>query len=117
MGYIGDFAQPNVFSRFHRMGEENYVQIGAQKRLGKDRDRSAEFDSIQSIRYTREAFRWQKLPAALVHGLQVEALTRASDNPTFGWSSNPYRDVAGSITRLGRGIGAKSQFAINRLIC
>jgi hypothetical protein len=57
MGYVGDFAQPNVFSRFHRMGEENYVQIGAQKRLGKDRDLSAEFDSIQSIRYTREAFR------------------------------------------------------------
>ncbi len=75
------------------MGDENYIQIAAQKRLGKDRDLSAEFSSIQSIRYRREALRWQKLPVPVVQGLQIEALTRAPDNPTFGWSSNLYRDL------------------------
>jgi hypothetical protein len=75
------------------MGEENYVQIAAQKALGKTRDVSAEFTSIQSVRYSREALKWQKLPVPIVQGLQVEALTRASDNPTFGWSSNLYRDL------------------------
>lgn len=93
VGYVGDFAQPNVFARLNRMADEDYVQLLAQKRMGKDLDASGEFDSLQGVRYTREALRWQKLPVPIVQGLQVEALVRASGNATLGWSSNLYRDL------------------------
>jgi hypothetical protein len=97
-GYVGDFLQPNVFARLHRMGDENYVQVLASRHLGKDRELSAEFDSLQSIRYSREAFRWQKLPVFLKPDLTLEALTRATDNPTFGWAGG----VARSLDPKGR---------------
>jgi len=93
VGYAGDFLQPNAFARLHRMGDENYVQILALKKLAKTRDASAEFDSLQSIRYTREAFRWQKLPVPIAPDLTLEAMTRASDNPTFGWSGTLARNL------------------------
>jgi len=93
VGYVGDFTQPNVFPRLPRMGDENYIQVLAAKKLGKTRDLSAEYDSLQSIRYTREAFRWQKLPVPVTPDLTVETIARASDNPRFGWSSNLQRTL------------------------
>jgi len=98
VGYIGDFLQPNVFARFPRMGDENYIQVMASRKLGTGRELSAEFDSIQRIRYTREAFRWQKLPVPVVQDLSLETMIRASDNPTFGWSGSLFR----SLERKGR---------------
>jgi hypothetical protein len=85
VGYVGDFLQPNFFARASRLGEENYIQVLGQKKLGESRDFSAEYTSIQAVRYTREAFRWQKFPTPVVNDLSLEAITRASDNSTFGW--------------------------------
>jgi hypothetical protein len=93
IGYVGDFLQPNAFARLHRMGDENYVQILASKKLGRNRDLSAEFDSLQSISYTREALHWQKLHLFVVDELSVEALTRFSDDRTFGFSSSLFRTL------------------------
>ncbi|HTR67059.1 MAG TPA: hypothetical protein VMH85_14870 [Terriglobales bacterium] len=93
IGYVGDFTQPNVFARLPHMGDENYVQVMAAKRLGKNRDLSAEYNSLQGIRYTREAFRWQKIQTPIVNDFSLEALTRASDNPTFGWFSTLGRNL------------------------
>jgi hypothetical protein len=102
VGYVGDFKQPNAFSRFHRMGDENYMQLLAGRKLGVNRELSAEFDSIQSIRYTREALRWQKLPVPVAQDLTLEAISRASDNPAFGWSGTLSRSLdRKSKMRLG----------------
>jgi hypothetical protein len=98
VGYIGDFSQPNLFARLHRLGEPNYVQILAAKKLGKNRDVSAEYDSIQDVSFTREALKWQKLPLVIVDELGVEAITRTSFNPTFGWSGN----LSKGIDKKGR---------------
>jgi len=85
-GYVGDFAQLNVFSRFHRLGDNNYWQALVEKKLGEHGDASAEFDSLQAIRYTREALHWQKLHAYAFDDVQIEALTRASNDASFGGS-------------------------------
>lgn len=93
VGYVGDFTQPNIFSRLNRMGDENYIQALAGKNLGANREASAEFDSIQGIRYTREALRWNKLPVFLQPDFSVEALSRVSDDVRFGWFSSLTRTV------------------------
>ena len=92
VGYVGDFTQPNAFARLYRMGDENYVQVLGQRKLGAPRELSLEFDSLQAIRYAREALRWQQLPVLLRPDLCVETITRASDNARFGWSSNLQRN-------------------------
>ena len=99
VGYVGDYSQPNVLARLPHMGDENYVQVLAVEKLGKNRDLSVEFDSLQTIRYAREAFRWQTLPIPVAPDLTLEAIIRASDDPTFGW--------AGS---LGRKLDKKARF-------
>lgn len=93
VGYVGDFLQPNAFARLYRMGDENYVQILASKKLGTNRELSAEFDSLQSIRYSREAMHWRKLHLFLADEISIEALTRASDDPSFGWSSSLFKTL------------------------
>ena len=92
VGYVGDFTQPNAFARLYRMGDENYIQVLGQRKLGAPRELSLEFDSLQAIRYAREALRWQQLPIFFRSDLCVETITRASDNATFGWSSNLQRN-------------------------
>lgn len=98
IGYAGDFSQPNVFARLHRMGDENYIQFLASKKFGKTREASAEFDSIQGVRYTREAVRLQKLPWVVIDGLSLEAISRLSDTARFGWSGSLWK----SLDRKGR---------------
>ena len=102
VGYAGDFKQPNVFARMPRMGDENYFQLMARKQVGKNRDISAEFDSLQGIRYTREAAHLQKLPLIAIDELYAEALSRATDDPSFGWSGSVFKalDPKGRV-RLG----------------
>jgi len=93
IGFVGDFLEPNAFERLHRMGDENYIQMLASKKLGKNREFSAEFDSLQGIRYSRDALHWSKLPLFVIDELSVEALTRASNDPGFGWFSSLYRTL------------------------
>lgn len=102
IGYVGDWTQPNMFARAYRMGEVNYFQLLFSRKLTKAVDASAEYDSIQGISYSREALHWQKLPLFVVDELSLEALTRASDNSSFGWSGSLFRmvDQKGRI-RLG----------------
>jgi len=97
VGYVGDFLQPNFFARASRLGEENYIQVLAQKKLGANRDFSAEYTSLRAIRYARQAFRWQKLPNHVVQDFSVEAITRATDDPTFGWYSSLGRSLPGKL--------------------
>jgi hypothetical protein len=93
IGYVGDFLQPNIFARLPRMGEQNYVQLLAAKKLGQTRDLSLEFDSIQTIRFTRQGFHWQKMPSRVVDECYIEAITRASDQVRFGWSASLYKTL------------------------
>jgi hypothetical protein len=86
-GYVGDLKTPSVYSRFHRMGDLNYFQVLAQKKFGKNREASAEFDSIEEISYARGAFRWKNVPARVFDEVLVEAITRANRNAAFGWSA------------------------------
>jgi len=102
VGYSGDFKQPNVFARLPRMAQENYVQILARKRVGTNADVSAEFDSLQAIRYTREAVHLQKLRLLVVDEIVLESITRTSDTVRSGGAGTVFRtcDRKGRL-RLG----------------
>lgn len=85
VGYVGDLAQPNEFARIHRMGDENYIQVLVQKQILKNGNASAEFFSLQGIRYGRSAVRWKNVHAYLFDEIGVEQVVRATDHGSFGW--------------------------------
>jgi hypothetical protein len=102
VGYTGDFRQPNAFARLSRMGEENYIQIAAGKHLGYNRQVSGEYDSIQGVRYTREAVHLQNLHLVVLDELIAEAIARGSDRVRFGWSGSLFKRLhAKSQLRAG----------------
>lgn len=86
IGHIGDFRRPNVFSRFHRLEDPNYVQVLAQKSFRKKHEASLEYDAIQDIHFLRTGYRWKKIPVVVFDELQAETVARMTDNPAFGWS-------------------------------
>jgi len=83
-GYLGDFAQLNVFSRLHRLADNNYWQVLAQKKLREHAEASVEYDWLEGIHYTREALHWQKLPLRVIDDMEAEVITRLSDDASFG---------------------------------
>lgn len=85
MGYVGDFSEPSVFSRFH-MGKLNYVQAMAQKKLGDHVVASAEVDSIRDVWFARQAVHWEKLRNPVVDEVMVETVVRATNHATVGGS-------------------------------
>jgi hypothetical protein len=92
MGYVGDFDQSNFFVRSH-MGKLNYAQALAQKQLGRNGTVSAELDSIRGIWFTREAIHWYDAWGGVLDETMVEAVTRTTDNPSFGWSATISRGL------------------------
>ncbi len=85
VGYVGDLADPNEFARLYRLGDENYIQVLFQKKILKNGNASAEFFSLQGIRYERSAVRWKNVHAYLFDEIEAEQVVRATDNGSFGW--------------------------------
>ena len=77
VGFVGDLFQPNEFARIHRMGDENYIQLLFQKQILKNGNASAEFFSIQGIRFERAAIRWKNVHAYLFDEIEAEQVVRA----------------------------------------
>ena len=56
-----------------------------QKKILKNGNASAEFFSLQGIRFERSAVRWKNVHAYLFDEIEVEQVVRASNNGSFGW--------------------------------
>jgi hypothetical protein len=91
-GQVSDFTSANVFSRLHRLGDLNYVQVMMQKKIG-DRDTaSLEGDSIGGIGYLRGAVRANQLRHVGFDDFMLEAIGRVSDGPEWAWSARAGKD-------------------------
>jgi hypothetical protein len=98
VGQVSDFGSPNVFSRFYRMGDANYVQMLVGKKLGESRDASLEADSIANIAYLRSALHWGQLHTRVADDFLVEAIGRVSHGNAFAWSTT----IGKNLDRVGR---------------
>ncbi len=91
-GHIGDFEEPSVFSRL-RPGRVDYWQALVEKKLGERVEASAEVDRMQRVWLTRQALRWSSSSGTVLDEVSVEAVTRTTNNPTFGWMASVSRPV------------------------
>jgi hypothetical protein len=85
-GYVGDFNKVNTFGRMHRLGEINYVQILAEKKLAKWMTASAEFDRLRGLNLIRNAAKVTLPDPWLVNDLRIETVARLNDGATAGWA-------------------------------
>jgi hypothetical protein len=85
-GYVGDFNKVNTFGRMHRLGEINYVQIVAEKKLAKWMTASAEFDRLRGLNLIRSAGNMTLPDSWLVNDLRIETVARLNDSATAGWA-------------------------------
>ncbi len=85
-GYIGDFNKVNTFGRMHRLGEINYVQVLAEKKLGKQTTASAGFDRLRGLNLIRTSAKVTLPDPLLVNDLRIETVARLNDSATAGWA-------------------------------
>lgn len=85
-GYVGDFNKVNTFGRMHRLGEVNYVQVMAEKKLGKWMTASAEFDRLRGLNLIRNAAKVTLPDTWLVNDLRIETVARLNNSATAGWA-------------------------------
>ena len=96
-GFIGDFNTPNAFGRLYRLGEINYAQVLAEKKLTKTIRASAEYDRLRGIDLFRAATKMSLPDSWWINDLQVENVVRVAPRATSGWALN----LVKSKNRLG----------------
>jgi len=80
---IDEFQHPSVFARLPGMIEPNAMELLAQKQLWERVEVSTQFDRISGVNFTRTAIRWK--PQRLLDRITLEAVVRASNNPSAGY--------------------------------
>lgn len=90
-GYVGDFEQPNFFRRFDRLKQVNYLQILAEKPIGKQTATSVEVSGFSGVPYFRGGLRRNTSQLKVIDDIVVEGIVRTARNRTFGWSSTVSR--------------------------
>ncbi len=92
-GYIGDFSQPNFWSRTDRLRQFNYFQILAQKALGEATSASVETSGLSGVPYFRCGLKHGFSAQGLIDQVTIESIIRTAHDPTFGWSSTASRRI------------------------
>ena len=86
IGYLGDFTSVNAFSRLHRLGEVNYVQVMGEKNLGKRAVTSLQYDRLRGLNLLRGAAKVNLPDSWWVNEARIEAVGRTNNAPTAGWA-------------------------------
>lgn len=81
-GFIGDFNTPNAFGRLYRLGEINYAQVLAEKKLTRTIRASAEYDRLRGIDLFRAATKMSLPDSWWINDLQVENVVRVAPRAT-----------------------------------
>jgi hypothetical protein len=119
--FVGDFNEPNVFERFDRMGEHNYSQVLATKRLtlGKDRGRrtrdegrrnqgrkdeialSADWSALDGVDTLRQGVHLTSAALRVVDGVRFEHYWRISGDRAYGFAVFADRAITHRLTAGG----------------
>ena len=83
-GHLGDLGTPNVFKRFDRWDEHNYMQVLAAKRFGRHVSVSADWTDLQDVSTLRQAVRVSTKEWLPVDAVRFENYQRV-EGPHQAW--------------------------------
>ena len=104
MAYVGDVNQSNVFDRFGRMGEHNYSQVLAEKRLTRAKDviaLSADWSALDGVDTLRQGTRLTSAALRLVDSLRFEHYWRITGDRAYGFAVFADRAITHRLTAGG----------------
>jgi len=84
--YLGDFNQPGVNKRFHRLKQSNYHQFLVSKKLGQGAVISADYTFQSGVETLHEAVKLNLPRAHVVDGIRFENYQRLDVLPAYGFA-------------------------------
>ncbi len=100
-GYLGDFFNPSVIGRFHRLSQVNYYHFLVLKH-NKDRvSFSADYTSQEGAQTLRQAIKIQFKSAKFLDTFLFENYQRLDVNPAWGFSSQVQKTLNSKFTLAG----------------
>ncbi len=115
-GYFGDFAVPNVFRRFKRMGRSNYHQFMVRKRLNKFVAFSSDYTFDSGVDILREGVKVTGPKSSFVDLFQFEMYERLDPSPGYGLNIYAQKNlkkhvaVGGGYARIDRSMINSDRF-------
>ncbi len=101
-GYVGDVTTPNVFARYHRLGEPNYRQLLVSKRVASWLMVSGDYTRLSGVGTVRAAVSAKTPRARVVDLVQFEQYRRGGADAAFGFSAFGEKTIGGRVVgRVG----------------
>ena len=100
-GYIGDFFNPNVIDRFHRLSQMNYRHFLVGKNLHERMVFSADYTFQQGTETLREAIRFKFSHVRYLDSLLFENYQRVNANPAWGFSAQIQKTLFSQLALAG----------------
>ncbi len=100
--YLGDLTRPNVIPRYRRLGEANYYQVLASKKLRKRVAVSADFTRLSTTDTLRAALSLHTPELVMADHLRFESYARLDPSPAYGFAVAAEKRLS---TRLMVGAG------------
>ena len=104
MAYVGDVNQSNVFDRFGRMGDHNYSQVLAEKRLTRAKDviaLSVDWSALDGVDTLRQGTRLTSAALRLVNSVRFEHYWRITGDRAYGFAVFADRAITHRLTAGG----------------
>jgi hypothetical protein len=111
IAFLGDLNEPNVFDRFHRMGDHNYSQLLASKRwrLASSGGRtkkdevaiSFDWSALEGVDTLRQAVRLTSAVLQVVDSVRFEQYWRVSNRNGYGFAIVAERTLHPRLTASG----------------
>jgi len=85
-GFLGDYTQPGIGNRFHRLKKFNYHQFLVSKKVGSSAVFSADYAFLDGVETLTEAVRINTQRLKLIDSLRFENYQRLDVSPGYGFA-------------------------------
>jgi hypothetical protein len=86
VAYLGDFAQPGIDKRFHRLAQSNYHQFLLTKKLGERAAITADYTSHNGADTLRQAVKIKTPKARVLDAVRFENYERLGQSSAYGFA-------------------------------
>lgn len=92
--YLGDLNRPDIFARFHRLGESNYHQFLVKKKLGSRATVSADYTFQAGTETLHQAVKINTAGLRLIDSFRFENYQRLDVKPDYGFAASVEKVLA-----------------------
>jgi hypothetical protein len=100
-GYLGDFNQPNLNKRYHRLKQSNYHQFLVGKKIGRRATVSADYSFYEGVETLRQAVKVSTKELRVLDAVTFENYQRVDVKPDYGFALHGEKTLRRRLTVTG----------------